>query len=414
MSRIHRLVLGSVIALSASLAAPSNAALYVFDPPAVDRWMYPFASSAGARPNAPLFGAFATAGMFDQRDAEMLVIFDTAPTIPAGRPPAAYTITSARVIFDRDPATTGFTYDPTYDGYRTYLALENPSDPNQLPDTDAGRPIELFGVGYRLAGLNALTYDENLSPFGPSSPGAGLRYAYPNDYRAHPTLFGDRDVANNVAGAFEASPFAVGTVPGATPGSTVSGAGVLEANVTLTPAVIAYLRNRLAQGSVDLMATTLTPAAQGGPQNYALLLNKESGTGAATLEIDVTWTAACADGIDNDGDTLIDYPADDGCRGIGDDSEQIDCQDGIDNDGDGFTDYPADTGCQFATSPKENPQCSDGIDNDGDTKIDYPADPHCGSLLDNKESPGNCGLLGVEVLPLFAWAAWRQRRKANA
>jgi hypothetical protein len=352
--------------------------------------------------------------MFDQRDAEMLVIFDTAPAIPAGRPASAYQITSARVIFDRDPTAAGFVYDPSYDGYRTYLALENAADPNRLPDTDAGRPIELYGVGYRFAGLNALTYNENGSPFGPSTPGQGLRYAYPNDYRAHPTLFGDRDVANNVLGGFDASPFAIGTVPGATPGSTVSGAGVVEANFTLSPAVIAYLRNRLAQGSVDLVLTSLVPAAQGGPQVYPVLLNKESGTGAATLEIDVTWTAACADGVDNDGDSLIDLANDAGCRGVGDDSEQYDCQDGIDNDGDGFVDYPADAGCQFATSPKENPQCSDGIDNDNDGKIDYPTDPHCASRIDNKESAGNCGLLGIEILPLLAWAVYRQRRTATA
>jgi hypothetical protein len=168
----------------------------------------------------------------------------------------------------------------------------------------------LYGVGYRLAGLDALTYNENGSPFGPSTPGQGLRYAYPNDCLVHPTLFGDRDVANNVLGGFEASPFAVGTVPGSTPGTTVAGAGTVEANLALSPAVVAYLRNRLAQGSLDLLVTSLVPAAQAGPQIYPVLLNKESGTGAATLELDVSWTAACADGVDNDGDTTIDYPTD--------------------------------------------------------------------------------------------------------
>ena len=32
-------------------------------------------------------------------------------------------------------------------------------------------------------------------------------------------------------------------------------------------------------------------------------------------------------------------------------------------------------------------QCEDGIDNDGDTLIDYPADPDCLSPSDNQESP---------------------------
>jgi len=32
------------------------------------------------------------------------------------------------------------------------------------------------------------------------------------------------------------------------------------------------------------------------------------------------------------------------------------------------------------------PACSDGLDNDGDGKIDYPADPGCADLLDNDEA----------------------------
>jgi len=35
------------------------------------------------------------------------------------------------------------------------------------------------------------------------------------------------------------------------------------------------------------------------------------------------------------------------------------------------------------------PQCSDGIDNDGDGLIDYPQDPGCQSPQDDDESGGN-------------------------
>lgn len=38
------------------------------------------------------------------------------------------------------------------------------------------------------------------------------------------------------------------------------------------------------------------------------------------------------------------------------------------------------------SSPPAAPQCSDGIDNDGDTFIDFPADPQCTSTTDNNES----------------------------
>jgi hypothetical protein len=351
LSGIHRIAALSTLLLSALLATPGRASVVVFDPPDVDRWNYPFNSTPGIRPNAPLFGAFATAGLFDERDAQALLIFDTEPEIPAGRPLAAYTIHSARVVLDRNAAGS-FVYDPSYDGFRTYLALEDAGDPDQLPDADAGRPIELYGVGYRLGGLTALTYHETATPFA-GAAGARQRYAYPNDNRANPTLFGDRDVSNNVLDGFEARPFALGTIPGATPGAALTGTGVVEMNFNLQSQVVAYLRQRLAQGSVDLMVTTLTPASQGGPVVYPVIQLKESGVGAATLELDVTVTAACADGVDNDGDTFVDYPT----------------------------------------------------------------DPHCTGPSDDREQAGSCGLLGVEGAPFLAWAAWTRgrarRRKAT-
>ena len=39
-----------------------------------------------------------------------------------------------------------FSYDPTYDAWQTYL---DPSHPSHVADGDAGRPIELYGVGFR-------------------------------------------------------------------------------------------------------------------------------------------------------------------------------------------------------------------------------------------------------------------------
>jgi hypothetical protein len=47
------------------------------------------------------------------------------------------------------------------------------------------------------------------------------------------------------------------------------------------------------------------------------------------------------------------------------------CGDGIDNDGDGRIDYPADPGCASVRSTSESPECDDDIDNDGDNKIDW-------------------------------------------
>lgn len=65
----------------------------------------------------------------------------------------------------------------------------------------------------------------------------------------------------------------------------------------------------------------------------------------------------CSDALDNDGDGASDFPADQGCTGLGDDSE--------------------------APNP---PQCSDRLDNDGDGKNNYPNDPGCASAADNDET----------------------------
>jgi YVTN family beta-propeller protein len=60
------------------------------------------------------------------------------------------------------------------------------------------------------------------------------------------------------------------------------------------------------------------------------------------------------------------------------------CNDGIDNDGDGMIDL-ADTGCSSSVGNMENPQCSDGYDNDGDGRIDFGSDTDCTASFSNRE-----------------------------
>ncbi|HLC56415.1 MAG TPA: hypothetical protein VJJ23_04220 [Candidatus Nanoarchaeia archaeon] len=71
----------------------------------------------------------------------------------------------------------------------------------------------------------------------------------------------------------------------------------------------------------------------------------------------------CNNGIDDDGDGLIDYPADHGCNNKGDNNERgtLQCDNGIDDDSDTFIDYPSDTGCSSATDNTEaiSNSCSD-------------------------------------------------------
>jgi hypothetical protein len=129
-------------------------------------------------------------------------------------------------------------------------------------------------------------------------------------------------------------------------------------------------------------------------------------------------TPQCSDGLDNDGDDLIDSPDDLGCDSPSDLSEraepgsQYQCDDGIDNDGDGFIDAPDDPGCPFSYATIENSQCDDGIDNDGNGVTDF-ADSKCTQEWPYWETLP-CGL-GAElalVMPLLGLVASRRRRAA--
>ena len=55
-----------------------------------------------------------------------------------------------------------------------------------------------------------------------------------------------------------------------------------------------------------------------------------------------------------------------------------------DNNADDFDDETSD---EDEDDQPSTPQCDDGIDNDGDGKIDYPADAGCTNRLDDSELP---------------------------
>jgi len=94
------------------------------------------------------------------------------------------------------------------------------------------------------------------------------------------------------------------------------------------------------------------------------------------------------------------------------------CRDGLDNDGDGLVDFPDDPGCREATSQTESPECDDGLDNDGNGKIDFPDDPGCFAAYDANEQSGGsgsggCGLGGELVLLLPPLLAWHRRLRVR-
>src|SRR5262249_16831445 len=102
------------------------------------------------------------------------------------------------------------------------------------------------------------------------------------------------------------------------------------------------------------------------------------------------------------------------------------CSNGIDDDGDGLVDYPEDPGCKSSVSTTENPACQNGIDDDGDAKFDFDSgvsasqghvtghiDPECNGIpWLASETPRACGLgweLGAVGVALEL--AWRRTRR---
>ena len=105
----------------------------------------------------------------------------------------------------------------------------------------------------------------------------------------------------------------------------------------------------------------------------------------------VTPKRECSDGLDNDGDGLVDFPADPECASPTDNSEApvvTECTDGVDNDLDSDTDFPDDAGCFDDLDDDEgDPQCSDGVDNDSDGFTDFAGgDPGCDNANDRDET----------------------------
>ncbi|KAA0216218.1 MAG: hypothetical protein DYG94_05745 [Leptolyngbya sp. PLA3] len=137
--------------------------------------MYPFNGTPGTRFLASTFGTGGIPG-FDDRDAQFILLFDTVGQVPSGQGIGAYRVISARVtvtVYNDEE----FFYDPTFDAMDSYRADD---DPEHVVDSDVGRPIEIFPVGYR-DGFSLANWTET-SPFNvqgdPFTNSERLRTAY--------------------------------------------------------------------------------------------------------------------------------------------------------------------------------------------------------------------------------------------
>lgn len=281
---LKQLLLTVVVAAMGVVGVPCRADSTVIDV-SFDRWMYPFNASAGARPNGSTFGAVGVPD-FDDRDAQILVGFDTSTMIPTGAG-GNYEISSAklRIFTASDEAIV---LDSTYDAYTTYL--------DDSTDEDPGRPVELYGIGFRNGYFSA--------NFGPTIPGPpGFEEA---DFFGIPgppvpanqtrNVFATdgvegRDISNNVREGFDPSPWAIGNVAGLAAGDPVPQDAMMEFEVDLTNSeALAHLQAGLNDGSLFFAASSMHTSVQGSQAGIPLFhlgtLDGDSLGQRAQLEID--------------------------------------------------------------------------------------------------------------------------------
>lgn len=226
-----------------------HAAQVTIDTPTMDRWMYPFNATPGARTTASVFGAVGEES-FDERDAQYIIRFDTSSLVPVGYDSTNYNLTSLTLSM-MVGVTDGFTYG-----------------------LSGNSAIELFGVGYRY-GFTQASWQENTPylPFGnPAQKSVRSAYALGFDENGNA-----RDVSNNVADGFDADAWAVGVVAGLTPGDTVTTESVFTFTLDLTnPYVLDYFQNGLKNGWLDFAVTSLYSASQEVATGIPVFYTKEN------------------------------------------------------------------------------------------------------------------------------------------
>ncbi len=252
-------VAASALAILTSGALADTTYTLTYTVPTGDRWNYPFNPTPGLRPTASVFGGEAGSSFFDNRDGQMVVVFDTAADVPTGHAASSYVVSSARVTL-QFASDLAIAYDPTTDPWQSFLL---PNDPNYIEDRDPGQPIELFGTGFR-NGWSLATWVQT-SPYAP--PGTslllpGIRNAYAQGFNGKGNVV---DVSDNVRDQFTPIPFAIGTVPDVQPGSLIPINSFCIFDLAIdNPLVQGYLQDGVSQGRVNLSITSLAKVVQQG------------------------------------------------------------------------------------------------------------------------------------------------------
>jgi hypothetical protein len=250
-----------------------------WDEPAFDRWLYENSESIGTKLDISMFTSFEPGAPYaTSRLATMLIGFDTSDQIDLVAP-ERYQLNSVRLTTSYVDDGRAVTYDPTFD------AIANVNTPND----DAGKPIELYGVGFR-NGYEQVGFGTNIAPppeFAERSPHfsgspflARTANVFPigDDGTGTDTL---GDVSNSPGGEgvyefneevelvlvevtrdpWDSIPWAIGTVDGLAAGTLLPGNARFTFDIDLgLPGVSDYFRQSLSNGRVGVMLSSLHAA----------------------------------------------------------------------------------------------------------------------------------------------------------
>jgi hypothetical protein len=239
-------------------------------PASLARWMYPFNANPASRPVASVYGALGSNPDFDSRDAQFLLGWRTTNSIPAGLGSTNYLVRRARVTLTI-ASDKQYTYTGALRDFRTYFPT---NDPRYVPPTSQSCPVELFGAGFR-GGFVATNYPQD-GPWAVDPAGGyySNRVAYAAGFDTRGVLV---DVSNNVGdngtneitGAFEVAPFAVGQSAEIEPGQLMPVGSQLTFELNLAdPLIYEYTQKGLNEGNLSFMVSSLVGASFSGPGTY--------------------------------------------------------------------------------------------------------------------------------------------------
>lgn len=272
-----------------------------FDSPHGDRWNYPFNPTPGARPTASVFGNDAGSPLFDNRDGQMTLLWNTDPAVPGGRVRNAYFVQSCRVILEYS-SDLSIAYDFTTDPWQNFV---DESDRNYIPDADPGQPIEIFGTGFR-NGYSLASWEED-APYtvkGMSLLDPGVRNAYALGFNDVGQFV---DVSNSVREEWSPDPFATGFIEGLGAGELIPVGSQLIFDLAIdNPLVQGYLQQSVSDGRLSLSVTSLAEVVEQGSV-FPAFYCKESplvevgAAAAAHLELSVLLFECAIGDLDCDG-----------------------------------------------------------------------------------------------------------------